>query len=77
MEMHQHSITELFNQLGLGSSKIEIQDFIAEHNGMTAGQVIHEAAFWSKSQADFLKVAVEEDADWAEVVGQLDALLHH
>ncbi|MGF1694742.1 DUF2789 domain-containing protein [Vibrio kyushuensis] len=77
MEMHQHSISDLFEQLGLGSSSDEIESFIAAHNGMTAGQVIHEATFWSKSQADFLKVAVEEDADWAEVVGQLDALLHH
>ncbi|WP_295899346.1 DUF2789 family protein [uncultured Vibrio sp.] len=77
MEMHQHSIPDLFKQLGLGSSKAEIQNFVAEHNGMVAGAVLYEAPFWSTSQSQFLKEAIEEDADWAEVVGQLDALLHH
>lgn len=77
MEMHQHSIPELFKQLGLGSSKGEIEDFVKQHNGMAAGQAIHEAEFWSPAQAAFLKQAIDEDADWAEIVDQLDAMLHH
>ncbi|TBT33456.1 DUF2789 family protein, partial [Vibrio parahaemolyticus] len=34
-----------------------------------------EASFWTHSQAAFLKQAIEEDADWAELVDQLDVML--
>ncbi|MBP5150317.1 DUF2789 family protein, partial [Pseudomonas protegens] len=34
-----------------------------------------DAFFWSESQADFLRTEVLDDADWAEVVDQLDVLL--
>lgn len=77
MERYQHSIPELFKQLGLGSSKQEIEGFIMKNSGMAAGVAIHEAEFWSASQAEFLKQAIDEDADWAEIVDQLDAMLHH
>ncbi|NMU76583.1 DUF2789 family protein, partial [Vibrio parahaemolyticus] len=32
-------------------------------------------SFWTMSQANFLKQAIEEDADWAELVDQLDVML--
>jgi len=37
--------------------------------------MLHEADIWNTSQASFLKQAVEEDADWAEIVNQLDTML--
>ncbi|WP_070967398.1 DUF2789 family protein [Vibrio sonorensis] len=77
MEMHQHSIKDLFNQLGLGSTDWEIKDFIAKHSGLVVGTPIHEAFFWTDSQSQFLKQAIDEDADWAELVDQLDAMLRY
>jgi hypothetical protein len=37
---------------------------------------LHEAPFWTPSQAEFLRDAVCEDSDWAEVVDELNAGLH-
>ncbi|HHF2937842.1 MULTISPECIES: DUF2789 domain-containing protein [Vibrio] len=75
MEMHQHGMAELFQQLGLGSSPQEIKDFINEHRHKRASAPLYEASFWTSSQATFLKQAIEEDADWAELVDQLDVML--
>ncbi|MGD8108940.1 DUF2789 domain-containing protein [Vibrio sp. TRT 21S02] len=77
MEIQPHTIPELFSQLGLGSSDDEIRDFVEHHNGLVVGTALHEAFFWSASQAAFLKEAIEDDADWAEVVDQLDVMLRH
>lgn len=33
--------------------------------------------FWSKSQARFLRDEILADADWAEVVDELNLRLHH
>jgi hypothetical protein len=34
-----------------------------------------DAFFWSPSQADLLRTEILDDADWAEVVDQLDVML--
>ncbi|WP_265588330.1 DUF2789 family protein [Chitinilyticum piscinae] len=34
-----------------------------------------EASFWRPSQADFLRQALMEDSEWAEVVDELAVLL--
>lgn len=75
MELHQHGMVELFQQLGLGSSEQEINTFIREHRQRRDAVLLHEASFWSDAQAAFLKQAIEEDADWAELVDQLDVML--
>ncbi|MHC6803479.1 DUF2789 family protein, partial [Vibrio antiquarius] len=51
------------------------KDFINEHRHKRASAPLHEASFWTSSQATFLKQAIEEDADWAELVDQLDVML--
>ncbi|MFW8590137.1 DUF2789 domain-containing protein [Glaciecola sp. 2405UD65-10] len=76
MFIEQVSMTNLFGQLGLGSSDEAIETFIAEHKGLNKGQYLHEAPFWSNSQAAFLQGAIKEDADWAEVIDQLNLRLH-
>ncbi|WGY47731.1 DUF2789 domain-containing protein [Vibrio sp. ABG19] len=75
MELHQHGMAELFEQLGLGSSPQEMRDFITQHKHQRDSAPLHEAGFWSASQAHFLKQAIEQDADWAELVDQLDVML--
>ena len=75
MEASFHSLENLFMQLGLDNDEAAIQHFI-QVNKLAASQKLEEAAFWSSSQADFIREALSEDSDWAEVVDQLNALLH-
>ncbi|MBU3069542.1 DUF2789 domain-containing protein [Aestuariicella sp. G3-2] len=76
MDTSLHSMNSLFQQLGLPHDDEDIETFITRHR-LDQGQMLSEATFWSPNQARFLKEAVEEDADWAEVVDQLDARLRH
>ena len=76
MFVEQVSITNLFGQLGIDSSDEAIESFIAEHKGLNKSQYLHEAPFWSDSQAAFLQGAIKDDADWAEVIDQLNVRLH-
>lgn len=74
MEPNIHSLSSLFDQLGLESSLEAMEQFISEHT-FQDGQAIYEAPFWSQSQKNFLKQALECDADWSELVDQLAVLL--
>ncbi|MFT7126757.1 MAG: hypothetical protein ACI9HX_000434 [Pseudoalteromonas tetraodonis] len=75
METPIHSIVSLFDQLGLKSSDEGIRNFAATNAPLAAGVDLHKAPFWNASQASFLQQALEEDADWVEIVNQLDAML--
>jgi uncharacterized protein involved in type VI secretion and phage assembly len=75
METNNHSIASLFDQLGLDSTEQAIQDFISRNSPLPAGVELYDADFWSSAQASFLKQAKDEDADWAEIVDHLDAML--
>ena len=75
MESPSHSLNLLFEQLGLDSNDEAIDMFINKHKSIHYQGFLYEADFWSRSQADFLKQSVDEDADWAIVVDQLDSML--
>ncbi len=75
MEMYQHGMAELFEQLGLGNSPEQIKDFVKNHRHRQDSVPIYAANFWTASQSDFLRQAIEQDADWAELVDQLDIML--
>ena len=77
MEAPIHSMTSLFDQLGLDSTDQAIETFIDDHRPLQGNIELHEADFWSASQASFLKQEKDEDADLAEIVDQLDALLRY
>ena len=69
------SIVTLFDQLGLDSTEQGIDKFI-EKNGPLSGSVeLHEAKFWNRCQSSFLKQVLDDDAEWVEVVNQLDVML--
>ncbi|NMH61210.1 DUF2789 domain-containing protein [Alteromonas ponticola] len=76
MYTQQPTMQDLFVQLGLDSGDEEIERFIEQHRGMNDSRHIEEAPFWNASQADFLKRALIEDAEWAEVIDQLNVQLH-
>ncbi len=75
MDTSSHTIETLFRQLGLPDRLDEIDSFVAKHKAESRDAPLWELPFWSSSQAEFLRMAVAEDADWCEVVDQLDALL--
>ena len=75
MEQPTHSLPSLFKQLGLDSDPTGIEQFIATHSPLKPELHLADAFFWSKSQADFLRGEILDDADWAEVVDQLDVML--
>lgn len=73
MESTQHSMTQLFSQLGLPSSPAEIQAFIASKRPLDPGLALDEAPFWSPAQAGFLREQLQQDADWATIIDKLDS----
>lgn len=76
MEYQFHSFEALFEQLGLDSSPAQIRSFLETHAPLPHDPALHDAPFWTPSQASFLREAVQDDSDWTEVVDALNAELH-
>ncbi len=75
MEASFHPLSELFSQLGLPSEPADVARFIREQGPLPAGMALTNAPVWTRSQAAFLREQLAHDADWAEVVDALNALL--
>ena len=75
MENSWHSLASLFDQLGLESTEQAIDDFITKHGPISDEIKLHQAAFWTRSQASFLQESQEQDADWTEMIDQLNIML--
>ena len=76
MDFPPHSINALFQQLGLPATDSDIDNFFHRHK-LNHDIRLVDADFWTEAQAMFLSEALEEDADWAGVVEQLNARLRH
>lgn len=77
MQSPHHDYAQLFAQLGLPDDPASIDAFIASHAPLPATLELADAPCWSEAQAQFLRTAVDRDADWAEIVDSLDARLRH
>lgn len=75
MEKSTHRFAELFAQLGLDDDDESIAAFLASHAPLDAEVLLADAPFWSPSQAAMLKEEIRKDADWAEVIDQLNLAL--
>lgn len=75
MEPPVHSMPNLFAQLGLPADEAEIDRFIETHAPLPRSVDLADAPFWTPAQASFLREEILEDADWAEVVDQLNVRL--
>ncbi|AHL31567.1 hypothetical protein CD58_01030 [Pseudomonas brassicacearum] len=75
MESPIHSLPALFKQLGLPDDAVSIDQFIATHSPLKPELHLADAFFWSVAQQQLLREEILEDADWAEVVDQLNVLL--
>jgi len=76
MDTSSHTMQALFAQLGLPNSTTAMDNFM-QNNHLPDEVPLQNAAFWSAGQAQFIREAIAEDADWAEVVDHLDAQLRH
>lgn len=75
METPFHRFSELFKQLGLPADDTAIASFLKRHAPLPGDLALHEAPFWTPAQASMLREEVLRDADWAEVVDQLNEAL--
>ena len=76
MEQPVHSFTQLFAQLGLPSDEASIRHFIGRNCPLDEHLDLADATCWTPAQAAFLREEIGEDADWAEVVDELNLRLH-
>lgn len=75
MEKFTHSVTALFQQLGLPAAEGQIEAFILAHAPLADGTDLADAPFWSPSQATMLREQLVLDADWSVVIDQLNLAL--
>ncbi|CAD0261886.1 DUF2789 domain-containing protein [Pseudomonas veronii] len=75
MQSPEHSLPSLFKQLGLADDPVGIEQFVTAHSPLKADLKLADAFFWTDSQKAFLREEILEDADWAEVVDELNLLL--
>ena len=75
MQSPVHSLPSLFKQLGLPDDATSIERFVAVHSPLKPELKLEDAFFWTPSQRAFLREEILEDADWAEVVDELNVLL--
>jgi len=75
MDQSFHRFSELFAQLGLPNDAAAIAGFVRTHAPLPPSVLLADAPFWSPAQATLLREELAGDADWAEVVDQLNAAL--
>jgi hypothetical protein len=75
MQQFFHRFSALFAQLGLPQEPDAIRDFITAHSPLDPAVRLEDAPFWTPAQAALLREELLGDADWAEVVDQLNAAL--
>ncbi|GAP76633.1 MULTISPECIES: DUF2789 domain-containing protein [Pseudoalteromonas] len=76
MDTSKHTMTTLFQQLGLPSSDEQIEQFVTDHK-LSPELKLADAPFWSQAQRHFITESLEQDADWCELIDELDAQLRH
>lgn len=75
MHSPNHDLGALFKQLGLPADDASQQAFISQHTPLPEHILLADAPFWNVAQAALLREQINVDADWAEVVDQLNLLL--
>lgn len=71
----EHTMSDLFAQLGLPDADNEIDNFIQMHRPISASLSLEKAPFWNNGQAQFIHEALYEDSDWVQLVDQLNSRL--
>ena len=74
MDTTSNDLSHLFKQLGLPHDQEGIDDFVIQ-NKLAKHTLIIDADCWNPGQKAFLKEALLEDAQWSEVIDQLDVMM--
>lgn len=75
MDKFFHRFSELFAQLGLPFDSAGVRQFIDDHLPLDPAIRLEDAPFWTTAQATLLREKILDDADWSEVVDQLNTTL--
>jgi hypothetical protein len=75
VESPVHSLPSLFEQLGLEADPVGIEAFVSTHSPLKPNLVLSDAMFWTPAQAAFIREETLGDADWVEVIDQLNLML--
>lgn len=75
MELENHTLSTLFQQLGLDDSAKSIDAFIEKHQ-LPSEVKVSDADFWNDAQAALLKEAILADGPEALWVDELNVRLH-
>lgn len=70
-----HRFSELFLQLGLPADIRGIAEFLESHRSLDSSTKLEDAPFWTEAQSTLLREEILKDADWAEIVDQLNSAL--
>lgn len=70
-----YCLSTLFEQLGLSGKDDDIETFIRDHR-LSEGTKVYEAEYWTPQQAAFLKESLDQNAEWALIVDELNVRLH-
>ena len=76
MQKINHTIYDLFGQLGLANDAVSISNFLSAQKPLGPSLRLEEAAFWNASQRHLLQEQLAIDADWSYAVDQLNLALH-
>ena len=71
----EYNMNELFAQLGLDSSDEAIDNFVEKHQ-LAKEEKLVEAKVWTDNQRSFLQEEWEKDAEWVEVIDDLNVRMH-
>ena len=71
----EYTMNELFAQLGLDSSDEAIDSFV-EANQLSKEEKLTESKVWTDNQRMFLQEEWEKDAEWVEVIDDLNVRMH-
>ncbi|GEK09232.1 DUF2789 domain-containing protein [Pseudoalteromonas sp. McH1-7] len=74
MDTSRHTMSTLFAQLGLDNDPKSIDGFVKQHR-LPDEMLLSQAPFWNEGQRHFIEESLREDADWSEVIDELDAML--
>lgn len=75
MESPDKTLSALFLQLGLSDDAAFIAHFLETHRPLPGKIALSDAPFWTAAQRAFLAEELALDADWSEVIDELDVLL--
>ena len=75
MDTSEHSLRTLFAQLCLENNEQAMAQFIRQHK-LSPDTAIQDAPFWNQAQASFLRESLKQDAEWCEVIDELNTLMH-